>query len=123
MIRVQKNFTIIFNDFCRWDHAENFFVRNYDKKNLNDTRELIININVAYEEFKYLKGHIINEKNLFPATGYLFHMWEMIASLKGQKYTDTTIVFEEVNFIRATVLSEENEVELTLSIQEGNTIT
>lgn len=88
-------------------------------------RETDITINTKDEEFVYLTGHVVNEKNLFPAMGYLFHVWKIIASLKNQdygNYENTPIVFEDVNFIRATVLSHQNDVELILSTQEGSVI-
>ena len=85
-----------------------------------DEKEIVVSICTSNEEFAYLTGHVVNEKNLFPAMGYLFYIWEMIASLKNQEYINTPIVFEDVNFIRATVLSQQNEIELTLSILEGN---
>lgn len=88
-----------------------------------NTRETVINININEEIFLYLTGHVINEKNLFPAMGYLFYIWEMMASFKNEEYNNIPIVFEDVNFIRATVLTQQKEIELTLSIQEGNIIT
>lgn len=88
-----------------------------------NTRETVININIKEYFLLYLTGHVINDKNLFPAMGYLFCIWEMMASFKNQEYDNVPIVFEDVNFIRATVLTQQKEVELTLSIPEGNIIT
>lgn len=87
-----------------------------------DKREMIININYSDEEFVYLTGHVINEKILFPATGYLVFLWERIAWLSKQECSEVPVVFEDINFIRATVLSHK-DVELTISIQEGIVIT
>lgn len=83
----------------------------------------MININIKEYFLLYLTGHVINDKNLFPAMGYLFCIWEMMASFKNQEYDNVPIVFEDVNFIRATVLTPQKEIELTLSIKEGNIIT
>ncbi|XP_071644317.1 fatty acid synthase-like [Temnothorax longispinosus] len=80
---------------------------------------MVINIDVADEAFIYLMGHVVDNKILFPAMGYLFCLWEMMASLNKQECTNVPIVFEDVNFIRATVLSQQNEIELTFSIQRG----
>ncbi|XP_011883918.1 PREDICTED: fatty acid synthase-like, partial [Vollenhovia emeryi] len=68
----------------------------------------------------HIHSHVVNEKNLFPAAGYLYFIWQMIASLKKQEYLSTPVVFEDVNFIRAVVLSQQNETNLTLVIQEGS---
>lgn len=112
-----------FNNISRWDHSENLYVFKCSERRKVDTREIIVNIDVVDKTSLYLTGHVINKKNLFPATGYLFLVWEMIASLRKKDYNDVPIVFEDVNFIRATVLSQHNEVELVVSIQEGNIIT
>jgi len=112
-----------FNDDCRWDHSQDFYVFRFINQKVIDKREMIVDIDVRDVNLAYLTGHVINDKNLFPATGYLFFLWQMIASLKKQDYVNVPIVFENVNFIRATVLSQQNEIELILSIQEGNITT
>ncbi|XP_024878981.1 LOW QUALITY PROTEIN: fatty acid synthase-like [Temnothorax curvispinosus] len=112
--------TPMISPLIRWDHSENFFVVQFCKKKIIDKKETVVSISTVNEEFAYLTGHVVNEKNLFPATGYLFYIWEMIALLKNQEYINTPVVFEDVNFIRATVLSQQNEIELTFSIQEDS---
>ncbi|XP_071569269.1 fatty acid synthase-like isoform X2 [Temnothorax nylanderi] len=112
--------TPMISPLIRWDHLEDLFVMRACQKKIIDKKEIVVSISTSNEEFAYLTGHVVNEKNLFPAMGYLFYIWEMIASLKNQEYINTPVVFEDVNFIRATVLSQQNEIELTFSIQEGS---
>jgi len=95
----------------------------HNERKIINTKETVVTINITEEIFIYLTGHIINDKNLFPATGYLFLLWEMMAALKRQEHTNVPIVFEDVNFIRATMLSQQNEIELTFLLQEGNITT
>jgi len=85
-------------------------------------KEIVVNINIIEEEFEYLTGHVINEKNLFPAMGYLFLIWEMISLLRKQDLTNVPVVFEDINFIRAVMLSRQNSIDLILSIMNGNII-
>jgi len=66
-----------------------------------------------------MNGHVIDGRNLLPATGYLSLVWETISMIKGIFYTTVPIIFKYVNFIRATRLSENNAVELKIAIQEG----
>ncbi|TGZ54716.1 Fatty acid synthase [Temnothorax longispinosus] len=87
-------------------HSENLYVIRFGKKKTihEFKKEKLVTISTIDEEFAYLTGHVVNEKNLFPAMGYLFHIWEMVASsgiLKTQEYINTPIVFENVNFIRS----------------------
>jgi len=41
-------------------------------------------------------GHVIDGKNLVPATGYLIMVWETIGMLHGEMYTEISVVFEDV---------------------------
>lgn len=116
-----KYYIISSNDICRWNHSKDYYIfQQSEKKRVENG---MVKIDLSDETYTYLTGHVINEKNLFPATGYLFFLWEMIASLRDQESVDVPIVFEDINFIRATVLSLHNEVEFTFSVHEGNAIT
>jgi len=65
-----------------------------------------------------MNGHVIDGRNLLPATGYLALVWQTIGMMKDTFYTRIPIVFKDVNFIRATNLSK-NAVELRIAIQNG----
>ncbi|XP_070515445.1 fatty acid synthase-like isoform X3 [Cardiocondyla obscurior] len=112
--------TPMISHLIRWDHSKNVFVLRHSGRMKITSRERTMEIDANDDEFMYLLNHVVNNKNLFPAMGYLFYIWKMIASLRNQDYFNTPIVFENVNFIRATMLSEQNKINLTLSIQEGS---
>ncbi|KAL0119902.1 hypothetical protein PUN28_007965 [Cardiocondyla obscurior] len=112
--------TPMISHLVRWDHSENMFVMSHSEKKIINEREIIFNIDTNDEEFLYLTGHVINGKNLFPAMGYIFYIWEMFASINKKEYTEMPIIFEDINFIRATVLTQQNKIELTFSIQKGS---
>ncbi|KAL6446819.1 hypothetical protein ACFW04_001327 [Cataglyphis niger] len=82
--------------------------------------EVIVTIDVSDEEFIYMTGHVINGKNLLPATGYLLFIWQIIGSLKQQNYIDIPIVFEDVNFLRSIILPKQSSIDLTLMMQKGS---
>jgi len=67
-------------------------------------------------------GHVIDGKNLIPAIGYLAMIWETIGTLQKKMYTELSVVFEDVIFMRATHIPKEGNIELTLMIQKGNLI-
>jgi len=66
-----------------------------------------------------MSDHIIDGKNLLPATGYLGLIWRTIGMMKGEMYTILPIVFQDVKFIRAIHLSKKDAVELYIAIQTG----
>jgi fatty acid synthase len=83
---------------------------------------MTMSIDTFDEEFIYMADHVIDGKNLLPATGYLFYIWKMMAMINKQQYSDMPILFENIRFLRATVLSKHKEVNLLFIIQKGITI-
>jgi len=66
-----------------------------------------------------MNGHVIDGRNLLPATGYLALVWQTIGMMKDTIYTTLPIIFKDVNFIRATNLLKNDTVELRIAIQKG----
>ncbi|XP_032690865.1 fatty acid synthase-like [Odontomachus brunneus] len=66
-----------------------------------------------------MSGHVIDGRNLLPATGYIQLIWKMVGMLEGKLYNNMPIVFEDVKFIRATLLPDQRAVQLTLMVQKG----
>ncbi|XP_011875303.1 PREDICTED: fatty acid synthase-like [Vollenhovia emeryi] len=112
--------TPMISPLIRWDHSENLYVFKYSEQCVLNKREIDVTIDIRDETFIYLGGHMINERYVFPATGYLFYLWKMIADLKKEDYVNVPIVFEDINFIRATVLTKHNPCTLHLSIQKDS---
>ncbi|XP_011685782.1 PREDICTED: fatty acid synthase-like [Wasmannia auropunctata] len=105
----------------RWNHSEDWFVPNFEDwfVPVTTSRERSVEILVDNEEYKYISGHVIDGRNLLPATGYLALVWQTIGMIKERMYTTIPIVFQDVNFIRATQLFKNKVVKLTISIQKG----
>jgi len=91
-----------------------------EKKNTSGDR--IVTLSTINEDFEYMIGHVIDEKNLIPATGYLAMVWETMGMLHAEIYTEISVVFEDVNFIRAIHIPKEGEIQLAVMIQKGNFI-
>ncbi|XP_025994131.1 fatty acid synthase isoform X2 [Solenopsis invicta] len=114
----------------RWDHSENWFTPSYKIQKHAKFRERYIEISLEDEDFDFMGGHVIDGRNLLPATGYLVFVWQTIGMIKGQIYTTIPIVFQDVSFIRATHLSKKEVTKLKIMIQkdgkfeitEGNNI-
>ncbi|XP_070172151.1 fatty acid synthase-like [Polyergus mexicanus] len=112
--------TPMISHLIRWDHSKDWYTYRYMGQRTIDKGEVIVTINVLEEDFIYMTGHVIDGKNLLPATGYLLLIWKMIGWLKKQDYFDIPIIFEDVNFLRSTILSKQNSVDLILMIQKGS---
>jgi len=83
------------------------------------SRERYVEISLNDKNYDYMNGHVIDGRNLLPATGYLALVWQTIGMMKGIIYTMVPIIFKDVNFIRATRLSENDTVKLRIAIQKG----
>lgn len=67
-------------------------------------------------EDRFLFDHVIDEKILFPATGYLMLAWNTLARMCGQSIFDQTVTFTDVKFIRATMLDVNSEIEFCVRV-------
>lgn len=66
-----------------------------------------------------MSGHIIDGKILLPATGYIYLVWETVGMLNCSLNNSIPVVFEDVKFLRATYISTQRSVELTIMVQKG----
>ncbi|XP_018311540.1 fatty acid synthase [Mycetomoellerius zeteki] len=100
----------------RWDHSENWFTTKEEYEFIK-SRGRYVNILLDDEDYEYMRGHVIDGRNLLPATGYLGLIWRTIGMMKGVLHTTVPIVFRDVKFIRATNLLKNNAVKLYIAIQ------
>ncbi|XP_067207655.1 fatty acid synthase-like isoform X2 [Linepithema humile] len=101
----------------RWKHAEDWFVHDYQNQKYMKFRGKQVEIMTDNEDYGYMTGHIIDGRNLLPATGYLVLVWETIGMMKDKIQTSIPVVFQNIKFIRATHLLNDGLVNLTIVIQ------
>lgn len=54
-----------------WEHSEDWFVTSYKMQEKIKSGERMVNLSLKDDEMEFLSGHIVDSRNLFPATGYL----------------------------------------------------
>ncbi|GFS78340.1 fatty acid synthase [Nephila pilipes] len=108
--------TPMISSLMKWDHTESWCVAKWDK-NSNKT-QMVTEINVGSDESsdKYILGHCIDGRCLFPATGYLLLAWKALAELKGKEVNSLPITFEEVKIHRATVISKSTSTKFIINV-------
>ncbi|XP_055853304.1 fatty acid synthase-like [Episyrphus balteatus] len=106
------------SDIIEWDHRDDWEVYSYNKMISKKSGEKIFIITMKSEEFKYLEGHNIDGKILVPATYYLECVWKTFALMNHESLSpfERAVEFENVRFVRATTLTEDSKVELTVMI-------
>lgn len=57
----------------------------------------------------YLRGHCIDGRVLYPATGYLVLAWRTLIKSFGTVMEQTPVTFQDVTIHRATILPKEGK--------------
>ncbi|KAJ6633803.1 Fatty acid synthase, partial [Pseudolycoriella hygida] len=110
--------TAMISPLIKWNHSDNLFVPIYDPFTQCDKRSIFISLSDL--KFNFMKGHQLDGRVILPATGYLYFVWETYAMMHSADMNDFPICFEEVKYLRATMLPKEHETELTINIQRGS---
>nr|XP_027196308.1 fatty acid synthase-like [Dermatophagoides pteronyssinus] len=117
---VSRNIQSI-SSLIKWDHSQSWLVLLYpDYFNPSNKSDHSVKIDLKENSEKFYADHCIDGRILFPATGYLYIAWQMLAKLKGQVCEQTPVVFENVSLHRATILHEETPVKFEIHLMESN---
>lgn len=114
--------TPMISPHIKWEHSEDWYVMSYKRQEKIAAGERIVEVALTDEDFEYMSGHVIDGRNLLPATGYLCLIWETIGMMLGELYTEVPVIFEDVKFLRATNIPKDGMVELTLMVHKGKNI-
>ncbi|XP_018336345.1 fatty acid synthase-like [Agrilus planipennis] len=112
--------TPMLSPLMKWEHEKDWHVSFYNDKDSAKCGERVLSLNVNEVEWSFLTGHVIDGRNLFPATGYLNLVWETLAMVLGMLMSDMQIVFENVRFSRATNIPKGGSLEMLVMIQKAS---
>ncbi|XP_053692477.1 fatty acid synthase-like [Sabethes cyaneus] len=103
----------------RWDHRDSWCVVRYDWSSVRASNVMHYKVSLSDQDFVYAAGHCIDGRILFPATGYLGLIWDLLTYLGQREITDCPVQFDEVKFLRATPVAKRQATELTVMLQEA----
>lgn len=109
--------------YMKWDHSQewdvpssNQFLSSGGSGSMN-TSQFVIDMT---SNDKYLEGHCIDGRVLFPATGYLVLAWRALAKSTGLLPEHMPVAFEDVHIHRATILPKTGTVTLTVHLMPAS---
>ncbi|CAD6237323.1 GSCOCG00002250001-RA-CDS, partial [Cotesia congregata] len=88
--------TPMISPLIKWEHSDDWYVTSYRMQEKITSGERTVEVTLSDEDYEYMSGHVIDGRNLLPATGYLALVWETIGMMKGELYTEGTGRFEVV---------------------------
>ncbi|CAG9854644.1 unnamed protein product [Phyllotreta striolata] len=102
----------------QWDHSVSWFTPRFDFENCIGKT---VNVNIADKKYSYLCGHDIDGRILMAATGYLELVWRVALDLTLVKNIENfPVVFENVRFLRASVLQYGENVSFLVNIMRSS---
>ncbi|XP_063541437.1 fatty acid synthase-like isoform X1 [Cydia strobilella] len=103
-----------------WEHSEDWYVTSYKAQEKMKSGERTVRMSIVDEDSEYMAGHVVDGRNLYPATGYLVLVWETLGMMMGELFTEVSVVFENVRFQRATNIPKDGNLEFIIMIQKGS---
>ncbi|XP_055692304.1 fatty acid synthase-like [Lutzomyia longipalpis] len=115
--------TPMLNSKIKWDHSQKYnvpFAKAYLDEALTSYGVTHVEFNLSKDDGVFLKGHNIDGRILFPATGYLMLAWRHFSFIRRRTHNNTPVVFENVSFHRANILLPGGAVKLTINFFDGS---
>ncbi|XP_077295535.1 fatty acid synthase-like [Arctopsyche grandis] len=110
--------TPIISHLVEWYHKDDWFVNSFRGQQKLKSGERTVKVSVTNEDMEYLADHVIDGRNLYPATGYLVLVWETLGMMMGEIFTEVSVVFEDVRFERASNIPKEGDLQFMITIQK-----
>lgn len=111
--------TPMISPLIKWNHSEDWFTAFYRVQTDTKGGCREVNISTKVLEWSFLKRHAIDGRTVFPATGYVYLVWETFAMMRGVIYYDLNVVLEDVKLLQATSVSGERN-NLLVMIQRSS---
>ncbi|XP_053616908.1 fatty acid synthase-like [Plodia interpunctella] len=112
--------TPMLSHLVEWEHSEDWYVTSYRAQEKMKSGERTVRMSIVDEDSEFMAGHVVDGRNLYPATGYLVLVWETLGMMMGELFTEVSVVFENVRFQRATNIPKDGYLEFIIMIQKGS---
>ncbi|XP_050064418.1 fatty acid synthase-like [Aphis gossypii] len=107
--------TPMISPMLKWDHSNDYVVPNFVEKN-SGSNDNQVEVDIKTDQDKFLVGHTIDGRILYPAAGYITLVWKAYAKLQGKWFEDVPVIFQNIRFHRPTVLNTEGSIQFSINI-------
>ncbi|XP_017298475.1 fatty acid synthase-like [Diaphorina citri] len=108
--RLQEWVSLKYTDIILINSTESEVCKN------NNSGQNDFEISLKNDDDKSLAGHKINGRVLYPAAGYMTLVWKALSKSKQEWFENVGVRFEDLRFLKPTVLSPEGTVRLKVTI-------
>ncbi|KAF7494247.1 Fatty acid synthase [Sarcoptes scabiei] len=109
------------NSFIVWEHTKNFKCLQYPEFfNYDRLAQSLKQFDLQTPTERFYSDHCIDGRVLFPATGYLYLAWEMIAKILNVPKESFPIIFEDVFLHRATIMNKSGLTSFTMKFNQSS---
>ncbi|XP_044013914.1 fatty acid synthase-like [Aphidius gifuensis] len=112
--------TPMLSPLIKWQHSDDHFVVSFDNEKNIISHKRTIEVSLKDQDFKYMTGHVVDGINSFPTTFYFVFIWQTLCMMQGKSFFDTSIVFEDIKFLKTIILPESRPVKITIFIDKDN---
>ncbi|KAJ8919481.1 hypothetical protein NQ315_002102 [Exocentrus adspersus] len=114
--------TRMISPYIKWKHSRSKTIPMFNLEvaahaNISDRT---FAIQVDNTEWNFIKGHMVDGRILFPATGYLYLVWETFSIMNNLPISVMKVCFQNCKFIRATPVTKRNYFFLNIGIQSAS---
>ncbi|KAK8762096.1 hypothetical protein V5799_026636, partial [Amblyomma americanum] len=101
-----------------WDHSKRWTVAKWnDFAGSGQSAEDVVEVDLeASNVDAYMTGHELDGRIIFPAAGYFVLAWKYLAKRSGKPYKEVPVIFEDMIFHRAIILSKSGPIRFLVSI-------
>lgn len=109
------------SSLIKWDHHKEYSIKPYLMQDsfFQKSKKIVFRFDRRNHDDAFFFDHKIDERILFPATGYLMLAWSAFAKFSNVSAWDIPVEFKDVAFKRATVMNKHAETVLSTLINEG----
>ncbi|XP_073948505.1 fatty acid synthase-like [Choristoneura fumiferana] len=111
--------TPLLSHLVEWAHNETWFLPLYVSADRKATAGCKFVISLHDSEHKYMRGHVIKGKTLFPFAGALVAVWDTLAMSLGAVRKQLSVQFRDVQLFAQPALHDSRQLRLAVTLNRG----